>query len=232
VTPDLASSDWPPLVAVVVALLAVAVGPVWRWTRVVVTMAHEGGHALAAVATGRRLTGITLHTDTSGLTVSRGRARGPGMVLTAFAGYVTPSVLGVLGAVAVAAGLAEGLLWVVAGLLLVMLAVVRNVVGVLTVVVTAGTVIAAAARGSTELRLLAAQVLVWFLLLGGVQAVRELSRTRRRRTRGAMSDADQLADLTRVPAALWVLLFLLVCLACLALGGWILVAPLLGVIPA
>ncbi|MGF1648524.1 MAG: M50 family metallopeptidase [Kineosporiaceae bacterium] len=224
-TPDLQPGDWPPLVALVIALLAVAVRPVWRWARVVVTMAHEGGHAVAAVATGRRLAGITLHTDTSGLTVSRGPARGPGMVLTAFAGYVAPSLLGVLGAVAVAAGWAGWLLWVATGLLLLMLVAVRNVVGVLAVVATGGLLAGVSVAGSAEVRLLAVQVLVWFLLLGGVHAVRELARSRRRR--GAVtSDADQLAALTGLPALLWVALFALVTLGCLALGGWILVAPL------
>jgi hypothetical protein len=226
VTPDLVPGDWPPLVAAVIALLAVALRPVWRWTRAVVTMAHEGGHALAAVATGRRLAGITLHTDTSGLTVSRGPARGPGMVLTAFAGYVAPSLLGVLGAVAVAAGWAEWLLWVAAGLLLLMLVAVRNVVGVLAVVLTGAVLVGVSLAAPADVRLLAAQVLVWFLLLGGVHAVRELARSRRRP--GAVtSDADQLAALTGVPALLWVALFALVTLGCLALGGWILVAPLL-----
>ena len=44
---------------------------------------HEAGHALTAVLTGRRLTGIRLHSDTSGLTLSTGRPSGPGMVATA-----------------------------------------------------------------------------------------------------------------------------------------------------
>lgn len=61
-------------------------GP-WRLARRVLTMVHEGGHALAAVLVGRRLEGILLHSDTSGLTVSRGKRTGPGMVLTALAGY-------------------------------------------------------------------------------------------------------------------------------------------------
>src|SRR5674536_394270 len=69
----------PPVVlglAVVAAVLVLA--PVaWPRTRHVVTLAHEGAHGLAAVLTGRRLAGIRLHSDTSGLTVSSGRPRGP-----------------------------------------------------------------------------------------------------------------------------------------------------------
>ena len=66
----LATSD-PVTAAVVVgtaalALVVVAVRPVWRVARHGVTIAHEGGHALVAVLVGRRLSGIRLHSDTSG----------------------------------------------------------------------------------------------------------------------------------------------------------------------
>jgi len=75
----------PPLALViataVVALVAVWAYPVWRVARHVVTIAHEGGHALAALVSGRRLTGIWLQSDTSGLTLSKGRPTGLGMVI-------------------------------------------------------------------------------------------------------------------------------------------------------
>ena len=47
------------------AFLAVAIHAIWRVTRNVITIAHEGGHALLAVLSGRRLSGIKLHSDTS-----------------------------------------------------------------------------------------------------------------------------------------------------------------------
>ncbi|MDQ6938479.1 MAG: M50 family metallopeptidase, partial [Actinomycetota bacterium] len=68
------------LATLVIAVALVLVRPSWRRTRHLVTIAHEGSHGFVAVLTGRRLSGIRLHSDTSGLTVSRGRARGPGMV--------------------------------------------------------------------------------------------------------------------------------------------------------
>jgi len=64
--------------AALVALAVVATPATWRWSRHVITIAHEGGHALVALLSGRRLQGIRLHSDTSGLTVSRGKPRGPG----------------------------------------------------------------------------------------------------------------------------------------------------------
>ena len=51
---------------------------IWPFTRVMITITHEGGHAFAALLTGRKLQGIRLHTDTSGLTISSGRPRDPG----------------------------------------------------------------------------------------------------------------------------------------------------------
>jgi hypothetical protein len=69
-----------------VALLIVVNARIWRLARNSITIAHEGGHALASVLSGRRLDGIRLHPDTSGVTYSRGRRTGAGVVLTAVAG--------------------------------------------------------------------------------------------------------------------------------------------------
>ena len=82
------------LLAAALALIAVGWTVLWRWTRTVVTIAHEGGHAVVAVLAGRGLTGIRLHADTSGLTVSTGARRGPGLVFTFLGGYPAPSLLG------------------------------------------------------------------------------------------------------------------------------------------
>lgn len=86
--------QWLVFVTGLVALLAVLPHGVWRVSRNAVTIAHEGGHGLIALVSGRRLDGIRLHSDTSGLTVSRGKPTGIGMVLTAAAGYTAPPLLG------------------------------------------------------------------------------------------------------------------------------------------
>ncbi|MFJ5232678.1 M50 family metallopeptidase [Kitasatospora sp. NPDC088391] len=204
------------------ALAAVAVRPVWRVLRTVVTIAHEGGHGLTALLTRRRLSGIRLHSDTSGLTVSSGKPTGPGMVLTAAAGYPAPSLLGLGGAALVAAGRTTALLWIGIALLAAMLLTLRNLFGVLAVLVTGGTFLAVSWYGSAEWQGAFAHLGVWFLLLAGVRPLLELWSSRRHgRTPG--SDADQLARLTGVPGALWVVLFLLLALACLGLGAaWLL----------
>ena len=105
------------LVTGAAALLLVAVPAAWRITRHVVIIAHEGAHGVAALVSGRKLAGIRLHSDTSGVTVSRGRASGTGMVLTAAAGYPGPALLGLLAAWLLGVGHAVAVLWVLLFLL-------------------------------------------------------------------------------------------------------------------
>jgi hypothetical protein len=215
-----AQPDPPALLVLVTALLALAVVLTqrpWRVARNAITIAHEGGHALVAVLTGRRLRGIRLHSDTSGLTLSAGRPTGPGMVLTLLAGYVAPSLVGLAGAWLLGGNRITLLLWVAVALLLVMLVMVRNAFGAVSIVVTTAVVLAVSWYASPQVQAVFAYVGVWFLLLGGVRPVRELQR---QRSRGRMpeSDADQLAGLTPLPALFWVVLFGLVNLGALALG--------------
>ncbi|MEO3775351.1 M50 family metallopeptidase [Micromonospora sp. B11E3] len=224
-----AQPDPPPLLVLVtaaVALLVVSARTPWRIARNAVTIAHEGGHALAALLTGRRLHGIRLHSDTSGLTLSAGRPSGPGMILTLFAGYVAPSLVGLAGAWLLGGNRITLLLWVAVALLLAMLVLVRNVFGVLSLLVTGGVVLAVSWYASPQVQAAFAWTSVWFLLLGGVRPVAELQRLR---SRGRLpeSDADQLARLTPFPPLLWVTLFALVNLLALAAGAALLAGPIL-----
>jgi peptidase M50B-like protein len=206
------------LLAAALALIAVCWSVLWRWTRTVVTIAHEGGHALVAVLVGRGLTGIRLHADTSGLTVSTGARRGPGLVLTFLGGYPAPSLLGIGGALLVAADLAALMLWIAIVLLVATLVHVRNAFGVFSVLTTGALVGAVAWWGQERLQDGFAAALCWFLLFGGVRAVNELHRSRRR---GA-SDADMLGSLTWVPRGMWVLLFWLLAVAAVIVAAGIL----------
>ncbi|GHF68219.1 membrane protein [Streptomyces mashuensis] len=215
-------SVWTVVVTGLVALAAVMPRRVWLVSRNAVTLAHEGGHALVAVLSGRRLQGIRLHSDTSGLTVSRGRPTGIGMVLTAAAGYTAPSLLGLAGAALLAAGHTTALLWGATALLAAMLVMIRNAWGVLTVVLCGAAFAVVSWLAGPEVQAAFAYGVVWFLLLGGVRPPFELQR-KRRRGRAPDSDADQLARLTNVPAAVWLGLFHVVSLCCLAGGGrWLL----------
>lgn len=209
------------LVTAVAGFVAVAFRPVWRIARNAVTIAHEGGHALAALLTGRKLRGIRLEFDTSGLTLSAGRPTGPGMMFTLLAGYIAPSLVGLGGAWLLGGNRITLLLWLVVALLLLMLINIRNVFGVVSVVVTGAIVLGVSWYATAEVQAAFAYVGVWFLLFGGVRPVFELQQLR---GRGRMpdSDADQLARITRVPAIFWVGVFLVVDLAALVLGAFLL----------
>lgn len=213
---------WLVLVTAAAALLVTAVGVLWRTARGAVTIAHEGGHGLVALVTGRRLEAIRLHSDTGGLTVSRGRPTGLGMILTAAAGYTAPSLLGLGGAWLLADRRITLLLWVATALLIAMLVMVRNAYGVLSVVVTGGAFLLVSWLTEPQVQAAFAYGAVWFLLLGGVRPVFEL-RAKRRRGEARDSDADQLARLTHAPAAVWMFFFHTVSLSSLIGGGrWLL----------
>ena len=209
------------LLTAVAGLLAVAIRPVWRVARNAVTIAHEGGHALAALLTGRRLRGIRLEFDTSGLTLSSGRPTGFGMMLTLLGGYIAPSLVGVLGAWLLGGNRITLLLWLAVVLLLLMLINIRNVFGVVSVLVTGAIVLAVSWYAAPQVQAAFAYVGVWFLLIGGVRPVFELQKLR---SRGRMpeSDADQLAGVTHVPALFWVGVFLAVDLGALLIGSFLL----------
>ena len=200
-----------------VAAVLVLSPTLWRPTRHVVTIAHEGAHGLVALAAGRRLSGIRLHSDTSGLTVSAGKPSGLGMVLTCAAGYTGPALFGLGAAALLAAGHAIGLLW---ALLLVQI---RNWYGLWSVLVTGAVVFGATWWLPPEGQAAFAALATWFLLLAAPRTVLELQTSRRRR-RAPHSDADQLAGLTPFPALVWVGVFLLVDVGALLLGGFWLLA--------
>jgi hypothetical protein len=213
---------WLVLACAVLALGAVLPDRVWRVARNLATITHEGGHALAALVTGRRLAGIRLHADTSGVTVSSGRPSGPGMVLTSAAGYLASPLLGLGGAWLLAAGHVTALLWSSLALLGGMLLLIRNPFGAVTVLTAGAAVFLVSWLTTATVQAAFAYLLTWFLLFGGLRPVVELQHERHRR-RAPNSDADQLARLTRIPGLLWVGLFALVAAAAILAGGrWLL----------
>jgi hypothetical protein len=224
-----AQPDPPPLLVLITAVVALAVVIVrltWRIARNAITIAHEGGHALIALVTGRKLKGIRLHSDTSGLTLSAGRPTGLGMILTLLAGYVAPSLVGLAGAWLLASNRITLLLWIAVGLLFAMLLMIRNIFGIVSILVTGGVVFAVSWFASPQVQAAFAYTGVWFLLIGGIRPIGELQRLRAQ-GRSPESDADQLARLTRIPGLVWVGLFGLVTAVALLVGALLLTGPML-----
>ncbi|MFC8506115.1 M50 family metallopeptidase [Streptomyces sp. NPDC057411] len=217
-----APAQWIVIATAVAALAAVVPRALWRLSRNAITIAHEGGHGLVALATGRRLQSIRLHSDTSGLTVSRGRPTGPGMILTAAAGYTAAPLLGLGGAALLGAHRVTLLLWLATALLLAMLVMVRNAYGIFTVLLTGTLFLLVSWLTGPDVQSAFAYAVVWFLLLGGVRPAFELQ-GKRRHGGAPDSDADQLGRLTHVPPTLWLLFFHAVSICSLIGGGrWLL----------
>lgn len=209
------------LVTAGVALVVVAISWLWRPARNVITIVHEAGHALVALLVGRRLAGIRLHSDTSGLTVTKGKPYGPGMVCTGLAGYIAPSLLGLGFAALLGVDRVTELLLVCAVLLIGVLLVVRNAFGILSVLVTGAVLVVVSRWAPVEVQAPFAHLIMWFLLLGGIRSVGDLQGLRRR-GRARDSDADQLARLTGAPGLFWVAAFMMINLGCLVLAaGWL-----------
>ncbi len=208
--------------ALVAAGALAAVLLLWPAARLLVTICHEAGHAITALACGRSLRGIRLHSDTSGLTVSRGRPTGPGMAATLFAGYPAASVAGLGAAWLVGAGHAPGLLWLTVVLLALMLLAIRNLYGALVVLGSGAAVAFASWYLPAATLVWPAAAIAWLLLLAAPRPVVELLVRPR-----PGSDAAQLASITHVPKLLWLLAWLGLTVGALLLGAaWLLpVAP-------
>lgn len=209
------------LLMAALAAACIVWSPIWRVTRHVVTVVHEGAHGVVALVAGRRLAGIRLHSDSSGLTVSSGRPRGPGMIATLFAGYVGTGVLGVLLAAGIRYGQAIAALWVLLLALAVLLVQIRNLYGLWVVVVSAAALFAITWWADPQAQVAAAHVIAWFLLLTCPWSLWDLQRTRRA-GRGQTSDPDQLSRISPFSGGFWLVLMMLVALGCLVLGGWLL----------
>ncbi|WP_460497416.1 M50 family metallopeptidase [Glycomyces tarimensis] len=227
VTDRLTQTQEAPPVGVMLACLAAAAAmvlytPAWRWSRGLVTIAHEGGHALMAVLMRRRLTGIRLHADTSGLTFSRGKPTGFGAAMTLQAGYIAPAALGLGAAALTGAGYIVALLWITLVLLAVMLVFIRNWYGALALLAVGAGVFAATWYGNAIVQTVAGYLGAWLLLIGAVKPVLELASRRRRGRSSGASDADQLAGITPLPAGAWIVFFALLTIAAAAGGTWML----------
>lgn len=203
-------------------LICVLVPPLWRAVRVAVTVVHELGHGLVGILVGRSFTGLVLRADMSGHAVTVGRPRGPGRVVTTWAGYPAPAVVGLGCLWAGTSGWAAPALGLLTVVLLGALLRVRSWYTALVMVLVTGGAGLLWWVGGPRLQGVVLVAVGVLLLLG---AWRHLAAVIAAPT--ASSDPGVLAALTRVPAVVWNLGFALV----LGLASWTavcLLGPVIG----
>lgn len=193
--------SWGAVVAAAVGI-ALVLSPSWRVSRGWVTLAHEVGHALAAIVAEGRVRRIRVELDTSGVTEWSGtsvRRRIPrGFV--AWWGYPAPGVGAALLGVAVRtdhAGVGLGVLAVAAAVVLAVW--IRSAWGAALVVVLA----AAAGAGAVAGDDVAVAVAVGIAALWAVGGIRAAAAAAPRTRRGDGSDQATLAQVLWLPVGFW-----------------------------
>lgn len=219
---------WMLITAWVLAFVLTAT-PLWRVARNAITVVHEGGHALMAIIWGRRISGIKLNADTSGVTVSSGSSWGLGMIFTTAAGYTAPAALGLFLSWLASEGRTFLALVILAVSVALVFLGVRNLWGfIVTIPLAVGLYYLLQLNESAQTFTLVA--VAAFLTVASTRPIIELQRAR---SAGSAedSDADQLQKLTLIiPGILWVAFFLVFSLAANALSIWLLMSETLSVV--
>jgi hypothetical protein len=204
----------PHSVAVPVGLLvfiAFASEGIWRLARHISVIAHEGAHAAAGWIVGCRVRGVILNRNATGATTTEGPNSGVGWIITGFAGYLGPSVCGLVAAELITQHDIVAVLWVAIVFLAIILLLIRNSFGIISVILNGGLLVLVLHYGNAELQTVAAYGLSWFMLLSGVRWV--LIHNIK------AGDARILLDGTRIPRIVWFALWLAATVTALWLGG-------------
>jgi peptidase M50B-like protein len=215
--PGTGSVPLPQQVAVptgLVVLVAFLIDGVWRFARHISVIAHEGAHVAAGWSVGGRVSGVTLNRDATGGTATRGSG-GFGSVIIGFAGYLGPSLFGFATACLIALDQITLALGLALFCLAIMLILIRNFFGVISVAVSGLLVFLVLRYGSPEVQAVAACALSWFLLFSGVRLVLSHGTGAR--------DATILTQSTHIPRFIWVTFWLAITVAALWVGGYLLV---------
>jgi hypothetical protein len=184
------------------------------WGSSLPTVVHEGGHMLLAIATGHDHEGWRLLDNGNAATrvpwIEHG---GFAAVLTLFAGYPMPALVGLGGATVIRRHGAWPILWVSLVLLVAAFFQATNGLAQLFTLVIFVVVGLVALLGGSYLKASVAAGLVWWLLIGGAWDCWQVF------SGGGSSDGEKLAKRTHLPAGVWHAAWLLISLACLWKGG-------------
>jgi hypothetical protein len=211
VTPEVAEALTRPVVAAALAVVIVLVLVAADAMAAPVVVVHEGAHMAVGSLTGLEVRHFQVKPDGNAATYYLPWRWGPGRILTTFAGYVTPSLVGLAGAALLVAGKAWPLLWTAVVLLVLAGTKARGDIATSVVLLLAAAIGYVALYGAPALQAGFAAGVVWLLLVGGLRDTVIA-------TTDASSDAGQLARDTLIPALLWKAAFVVIALLCLLKG--------------
>lgn len=151
------------------ALAAVSFPGTWMFIRYFTTMAHEGSHVIMRSLQGFKIVGVDLKMkDADGGTTADPPTPN---VPSGLIGYVGPSAFGLLAAWLISIGHIVAVLWLALALLFLLLANVRNLFGIATVVIAGYVIYIFARYGTVRHEAIAAYGMAWLLLLSGIRVV-------------------------------------------------------------
>lgn len=223
-----ADADPTLVLAITGAVVLLALVPrTWRVLRQAATIIHEMGHVFAALVSRRRVSGIRLHSDTSGATLTWGKSQGPGLLFTFLAGYPAPGLLAVALAWLALAGHAGAALTVYQVILLLALLLSRNAVGIFSCLASVLVTGAIWWHNDAQLVVYTVVALAVFYGIAGLRGTLDLWASHlSRRQSSAGSDAAQAArawGALPLPAWVWLIIFLLISASCAAAVIWLLI---------
>ena len=149
--------------------IAFLIDGVRRFARHISVTAHEGAHVAAGWSVGYRVSGVELNRNATGATVTRGPG-GFRSVIISFA-LSGPEPFGLAAACFIALDQVTVALWLALVCLAIMLILIRNFFGVISVAISGALVFLVLRYGSPEVQAIAACALSWFLLFSGVRWV-------------------------------------------------------------
>ena len=156
------------------------------------------------IACGRRFQGFVVRQDMSGHAITSGRPTGPGRVLTSWAGYPAPAVFGALLVAGALNSWSGPILGTVTLMLAILLVMSRSLLTAGVVLVTGLACYAAWWWGGPYRAGVVAGIGL-LLLLGAWESLRDVARSH-----DPAQDHGTLAQLTRVPAGMWLASWVLV----------------------
>jgi hypothetical protein len=207
------------VVGTALAALVLATG-FWAVARYTLTLAHEGGHAVAATALGARVETLLIKPNGEGETGVAVPSKSA-HVLVLLSGYTGPSVFGIAGAILLNTGHVRGMLWLSLFFVGAALFISQTWFTAGIILATGGVVYLIASKGSPGLQEFFGYTWIWFLLIAGLRRVLQLAPIKWN-AKGPGGDSQLLQEATKMPTQLFVGCFGIFNFAALIVGALIL----------